>query len=145
MGIGPRPWTPAEVEGDVDGFGVALWQTWEDTHGGEAVANVQQVDQFPPAPTSGLVRITDDAYPTGLPPWRYTSVFVLPDGTRCETTDRLFPADRRVVVGDATAVHYSRWHPCSNFQRADRPRADVATTLGWGASMLFVGLSSSPR
>ncbi|MFF5232907.1 hypothetical protein [Dactylosporangium sp. NPDC000521] len=121
------------------GFALALWLTWQDAHGGEAVATVQRVDQHMPIEVDG-VAITADAWPTGLPPWSYTSVFVLPDGTRCETTARLYPEDRHVVVGDATTVHYSRWQPCSNFQRADRPRPAVTDVLTWGASMLVIGL-----
>ncbi|MGI5183833.1 hypothetical protein ACQEVZ_47025 [Dactylosporangium sp. CA-152071] len=121
-------------------IGLGLWLTWEDTHGGEAIATVQRVDRYPTLP-SEFAAIDDAAWSTtDQLQWQYTSVFVLPDGTRCETTARLFPDDRRVEVGDATEVHYSRWQPCSNVQRADRPRPDMSTVLGGGASMLGISL-----
>ncbi|MEV6929324.1 hypothetical protein AB0M46_33205 [Dactylosporangium sp. NPDC051485] len=121
--------------------GLAGWLAWEDTHGGEAIATVWHVDRLPPGPTSGPVVITDDALPTDAPPWRYASTFELPDGTECKTTDSIFPPGRKVVVGDATTVHYSRRHPCENFVRADRYRSiSTAEVLAWGFGMEVIGL-----
>ncbi|MEV4509324.1 hypothetical protein AB0K00_10240 [Dactylosporangium sp. NPDC049525] len=111
-------------------LGMALWQTWEDAHGGEAVATAQRVELQP---------LTVGSVTVDQPP-RYAAVFVLPDGTRCEATTKVFPDLDNIAAGDTVTVHYSRWLPCDNVRRADQwhPTLAGVLTVGVGA-LVFSG------
>ncbi|MGI5183372.1 hypothetical protein ACQEVZ_44650 [Dactylosporangium sp. CA-152071] len=107
-------------------LGMALWQTWEDAHGGEAVATAQRVEQQP---------LTVGSVTVDQPP-RYAAVFVLPDGTRCEATTKVFPDLDNIAAGDTVTVHYSRWQPCDNVRRPDQWHPTLAGVLTVGIAVL---------
>lgn len=111
-------------------FGLLLWQTWEDAHGGEAVATAQRVEQPPPPVGS----VTVDAY---RPP-QYVAVFVLPDGTRCEASSKVFPHPDDIGAGEHVTVHYSRWLPCDNVRGPGQWHPTLAGMLTVGIVALGI-------